>query len=216
MHSQWMASITPIVIGCIDYLAYRTIFTCVMFCSKIKLDVFFPAGKAADERWEVVHRPQRRWLLSLHNNQHDTPSFLKSFLNFFVAMREKKGVAQTMSPGERETITVRPHYQALMPRLWRTDPRWSGSANNARSHCRSNLNELPTWKVWLGAFENFVSVFVDEASKTSVIFSSVNIGSIKKGQVTFFLGPTRSVQKCNKNNNLTSERNQLVTLLRIT
>jgi hypothetical protein len=41
-----MASIAPIVIGCIDYLvAYRTIFTRVMFCPKIKLDVFFPARK---------------------------------------------------------------------------------------------------------------------------------------------------------------------------
>jgi hypothetical protein len=56
MHSQRMASIAPIVIGCIDYLAYGTIFTRVMFRPKIKLDVFFPARKAADERWEVVNR----------------------------------------------------------------------------------------------------------------------------------------------------------------
>ncbi len=54
--------------------------------------------------------------------------------NFFVAKREKRGGAQTMSPpGKRETIAVRPHYQALVQRLWRTDPRQSGSANNARS-----------------------------------------------------------------------------------
>jgi hypothetical protein len=49
-----MSSIAPIFIGCIDYLAYGTIFTRVMFQPKIKLDVFFPARKAADERWEVV------------------------------------------------------------------------------------------------------------------------------------------------------------------
>jgi hypothetical protein len=49
-----MASIAPIVIGCIGYLAYRTIFTCAMFSPKIKLDVFFFARKAVDERWEVV------------------------------------------------------------------------------------------------------------------------------------------------------------------
>jgi hypothetical protein len=54
MHPQQMASIMLIVIGCIDYLAYGTIFTRVMFRPKIKLDVFFPARKAADERWEVV------------------------------------------------------------------------------------------------------------------------------------------------------------------
>ncbi len=54
MHSQWMASIAPIVIGCIDYLAYGTIFTRVMFRPKMKLDVFFSARKATDERWEVV------------------------------------------------------------------------------------------------------------------------------------------------------------------
>jgi hypothetical protein len=33
--------------------------------------------------------------------------------NFFVAKREKRGVAQMMSPGERETIAVRPHYRPL-------------------------------------------------------------------------------------------------------
>jgi hypothetical protein len=41
MHSQRMASIVPIVIGCIDYLAYGTIFPRAMFRPKIKLDVFF-------------------------------------------------------------------------------------------------------------------------------------------------------------------------------
>jgi hypothetical protein len=48
-----MASIAPIVIGYIDYLAYRTIFTRAMFCPEIKLYVFFFARKAVDERWEV-------------------------------------------------------------------------------------------------------------------------------------------------------------------
>ena len=54
MHSQRMASIMPIVIGCIDYLAYGTIFTRAIFRPNIKLDVFFPARKAVDERWGVV------------------------------------------------------------------------------------------------------------------------------------------------------------------
>jgi hypothetical protein len=54
MHSQQMASIAPIVIRCIDYLAFGTIFTRVMFHPRIKLNVFFPARKATDERWEVV------------------------------------------------------------------------------------------------------------------------------------------------------------------
>ncbi len=55
MHSQQMALIAPIVIGCIDYLAYGTIFTTrSMFRPKIKLDVFFSARKATDERWGVV------------------------------------------------------------------------------------------------------------------------------------------------------------------
>ncbi len=49
-----MASIVPIVIGCINYLAYGSIFTRVMFRQKIKLDIFFPARKAVDEHWEVV------------------------------------------------------------------------------------------------------------------------------------------------------------------
>ena len=56
MHSQRMASIAPIVIGCIDYLAYGAIFTFTraMFRPKIKIDFFF-AGKAIDEHWEVVY-----------------------------------------------------------------------------------------------------------------------------------------------------------------
>ena len=49
-----MASIALSVIGCIDYLAYGTIFTRAMFRPKKKVDVFFPARKAADERWRVV------------------------------------------------------------------------------------------------------------------------------------------------------------------
>jgi len=52
-----MASIVPIVIGCIDYLAYGSIFTRVTFRPKIKLNVFFPFRKAVDERWEVAPPP---------------------------------------------------------------------------------------------------------------------------------------------------------------
>jgi hypothetical protein len=47
MHSQQMVSIAPILIGCIDYLAYETIFMRAMFRPKIKLDVLFPK-KAVD------------------------------------------------------------------------------------------------------------------------------------------------------------------------
>jgi hypothetical protein len=48
-----MASIAPIAIRCIDYLAYGTNFTCAMFRPKINL-MFFFARKAVDERWGVV------------------------------------------------------------------------------------------------------------------------------------------------------------------
>jgi hypothetical protein len=44
-----MASITLTVIGCIDYLAYGTIFTRAMFHQKKILDDFF-VKKAQDER----------------------------------------------------------------------------------------------------------------------------------------------------------------------
>jgi hypothetical protein len=43
--SQQMASIALSVVGCIDYLAYGTIFTRVMFLPKIKLDIFFSPEK---------------------------------------------------------------------------------------------------------------------------------------------------------------------------
>jgi len=48
-----MASIVLSIIGCIDYLAYGTIFTRAMFLPKKTLFFFF-ARKAVDERWEVV------------------------------------------------------------------------------------------------------------------------------------------------------------------
>ena len=41
MHFQLMTSIALSVIGCIDYLAYGTIFTRAMFLPKKKLYVFF-------------------------------------------------------------------------------------------------------------------------------------------------------------------------------
>ena len=46
--------------------------------------------------------------------------------------------------------------------------------------------------------------FVDKASKTLLIFSSVNFGWLTSGHVKFFLSPTRSVWKCNNNKNWTS------------
>jgi hypothetical protein len=49
-----MALVAPIVIGCIDYLAYGTIFMRAMFLGK-KIDVFFPARKAADDRYSGLH-----------------------------------------------------------------------------------------------------------------------------------------------------------------
>jgi hypothetical protein len=51
-----MALIALRDIRCIDYLAYGTIFMRAMFLPKKKGDVFFPARKAADERWGVVAR----------------------------------------------------------------------------------------------------------------------------------------------------------------
>jgi hypothetical protein len=51
--SRRIASIAPIAIGCIDYLAYGTIFTREMFRPNIKLDVFFPP--------EQPQMPAGRW-----------------------------------------------------------------------------------------------------------------------------------------------------------
>ncbi len=50
-----MALIALRNIRCIDYLAYGTIFTRGDVSSEKKGDVYFPARKAADERWGVVH-----------------------------------------------------------------------------------------------------------------------------------------------------------------
>jgi len=48
-----MALIALSVVGCIAYLAYGTIFMRAMFCPEKKV-MFFPARKAAYERWGVV------------------------------------------------------------------------------------------------------------------------------------------------------------------
>ncbi len=58
-----MASIVLSIIGCIDYLAYGTIFTRAMFLPKKTLMFFFFARKAVDERWEVVPRPSLNFLM---------------------------------------------------------------------------------------------------------------------------------------------------------
>jgi hypothetical protein len=41
MQSKLMALIVLTIIGCIDYLAFGSIFTCAMFCPKNKLNVLF-------------------------------------------------------------------------------------------------------------------------------------------------------------------------------
>jgi hypothetical protein len=61
-----MALIALRDIRCIDYLAYGTIFTRAMFLPKKKGDVFFPARKAADERWGVVFYAPLASLLRPH------------------------------------------------------------------------------------------------------------------------------------------------------
>jgi hypothetical protein len=54
-----MVSIVLTVIGCIDYLAYGTIFTRVMFCQKKILEVFFSPKnpKMSAERWWASNGP---------------------------------------------------------------------------------------------------------------------------------------------------------------
>ncbi len=66
-----MASIAPIVIECIDCLAYGTIFMRAMFRPKIKLNVF-PPPRNADEQWEVVHCAL--WLMCFYKYGQTTPA----------------------------------------------------------------------------------------------------------------------------------------------
>jgi len=65
----------------------------------------------------------------------------------------------------------------------------------------AKIRESRTRPFW---FWEFVSVFVHEASKTSPIFSAVNLCPFEKGERAFFLSPMRSVQKCNKNKQVQS------------
>jgi hypothetical protein len=50
-----------------------------------------------------------------HDNQHDTPSFLKSLLNFLLPRERKEESLEHLHSLEKwETITVEPEYQALI------------------------------------------------------------------------------------------------------
>ncbi len=64
--------------------------------------------------------------------------------------RDRKLVAQTVQPGERETFAVKPHYRPRLSRLWWTDPPWSELAINARSLCRPQIN----YECWKSSCEN--------------------------------------------------------------
>ena len=55
----------------------------------------------------------------------------------FLLPRERKGVGLSMmSLGNWERIVVKDHHRPHVIKLNRIEPRRSGSANNARSHCR--------------------------------------------------------------------------------
>jgi hypothetical protein len=63
-----MASIALSVIGCIDYLAYGTIFTRAMFCPKKKLMFFFPPEKPEMSPGEGVQWASRKKRISYDFN----------------------------------------------------------------------------------------------------------------------------------------------------
>jgi len=63
-----MASMALSVVGCIDYLAYGTIFTRATFRPKKKLDVFSPARKAVDERCTSPQRTSWAFLRESKNS----------------------------------------------------------------------------------------------------------------------------------------------------
>jgi hypothetical protein len=90
MHSQRMASITPIVIECIDYLAYGTFFTRAMFCPKKKLDVFFSPEKPQmnARRWWYRVAPYLRHNNYLHGNR-------LSYINILMRVLFYKRVCHT-------------------------------------------------------------------------------------------------------------------------
>ncbi len=82
-------------------------------------------------------------LAAFFTRQSTWYSLLFEVIDFFVAKREKSGVALTMSLGKWETITVKRHYRPRVIRLNGIDPRWSELANDLRSHCRPRCNNQP-------------------------------------------------------------------------
>ena len=85
-----MALIALSIIGCIDYLAYGTIFTRVMFRPKKKVDVFIPARKAVDERWEVVYYVHKRHIIKVRKRRANNSIYNKVPslpMSFFVRIK---------------------------------------------------------------------------------------------------------------------------------
>jgi hypothetical protein len=77
----------------------------------------------------AVQEGEGRLLVTLTLYSFLFEDMLKSLL-----LRERKWVAQTMHPEERETIAIKPHYRACISRLWRTYPCQSDPANDAQYH----------------------------------------------------------------------------------
>jgi hypothetical protein len=76
-------------------------------------------------------------------------SLLFEVIDFFVAKREKSGVALRMSLAKWETIAVKRHYRPRVIRLKNgIDPRWSEPANDPTGNhslpIRTDLLELPS------------------------------------------------------------------------
>ena len=68
-HSQRMASIVLSVIGCIDYLAYRTILTCAMFHVIVKIQVTGEAKASHTLDKLEIYGDHRFW--PLHSSHVD-------------------------------------------------------------------------------------------------------------------------------------------------
>ncbi len=96
------------------------------------------------------------------------PSTLYSFLFKdmlkCLLLIERKWVAQTMHPKERETIAIKPHYRACVSILWRTDPHQSDSAMMPSTTIGPNVSiDAQSW-VAKNEDEKYLHYFSDDTA----------------------------------------------------
>jgi hypothetical protein len=153
--NEWHRS-PPIVIGCIDYLAYGTIFTRVMFLPKKKLDVFFPARVGGNRLWKF------------QKSKIEHRSFYSTLLCRVILI----GTVRMYQVLYREYSPLYPSKKASRRRQlegMRENNIWDDA-----SFLTTDRGRPPRERIFLREGDSFFSIFLFLGSASVAIFGDVN------------------------------------------